>query len=166
LCAIIAEARTTRATGSIAAASMAGMPWIKSTVPALPRNQMQEVRLHKPKLLEIIRKNREEHHAIFLEAQKKYREVAIKLLDRQLAAAREGKPFVLRQFVELVQPVDHTADYDRAIQMLELSVDDVTTLTTADFANLVQDQWQWTRQWAMSNSRYVDSPKLRSLQEG
>jgi hypothetical protein len=125
---------------------------------------MKEVRLQKAKLMEIIRKNREEHHAIFLEAQKKYREVAIKLLDRQLSAAREGKPFVLRQFVELVQPVDHTADYDRAIQMLELSVDEVITLSTADFSNLVQDQWQWSRQWATSASHYVDSPKLRSLQ--
>ena len=127
---------------------------------------MQEVRLQKAKLLEIIRKNREEHHAIFLEAQIKYREVAIKLLDRQLAAAREGKPFVLRQFIELVQPVDHTADYDRAIQMLELSVDDVITLTALDFSNLVQDQWQWTQQWATSTSRYVDSAKLRALQGG
>jgi hypothetical protein len=125
---------------------------------------MQEVRLQKAKLLQIIGKNREEHHAIFLEAQKKYREVAIKLLDRQLAAAREGKPFMLREFVALVQPVDHTADYDRAIQMLVLSVDDVITLNRADFANLVQDQWQWTQQWATSTSRYVDSPKLRSLQ--
>ena len=127
---------------------------------------MQEVRLQKAKLLEIIHKNRAEHHAIFLEAQKKYREVAIKLLDRQLAAAREGKPFLLREFIALVQPVDHTADYDRAIQMLELSVDDVITLSTMDFSNLVQDQWQWTQQWATSTSRYVDGPKLRSLQEG
>jgi len=48
--------------------------------------------------------------------------------------------------------------------MLVLSVDDVITLNRADFANLVQDQWQWTQQWATSTSRYVDSPKLRSLQ--
>jgi hypothetical protein len=125
---------------------------------------MQEVRLKKGRLLEIIGKNRAEHHAIFLEAQQKYREVAIKMLDRQLAAAREGKAFMLREIVSLVQPVDHTADYDRAIQMLELSVDDVITLNRADFANLDQDQWQWTQQWATSNSRYVDNPKLRSLQ--
>jgi hypothetical protein len=125
---------------------------------------MQEVRLKKGRLLEIIGKNRAEHHAIFLEAQKKYREVAIKMLDRQLAAAREGKPFMLHEIVSLVQPVDHTADYDRAIQMLELSVDDVITLNRGDFANLVQDQWQWTQQWANSNSRYVDNPKLRMLQ--
>jgi hypothetical protein len=148
----------------MSAASMAGMPWIKSILTALQRNQMQEVRLKKAKLLEIIGKNREEHHAIFLEAQKKYREVAIKLLDRQLAAAREGKPFMLHEFVALVQPVDHTTDYDRAIQMLELSVDDVITLNRADFVNLVQDQWQWTQQWATTSSRYVDSAKLRALQ--
>jgi hypothetical protein len=92
--------------------------------------------------------------------------MAIKMLDRKLAAAREGKPFLLQEIVSLVQPADHTADYDRAIQMLELSVDDVITLTTADFANLVQDQWMWTQQWARSTSHYVDNPKLRSLQGG
>jgi hypothetical protein len=51
-----------------------------------------------------------------------------------------------------------------AIRMLELSVDNVITLNRGDFANLVQDEWQWTQQWARSNSRCVDSAKLRSLQ--
>lgn len=127
---------------------------------------MQEVRLQKAKLLEIIKKNRQEHHTIFLEAQKKYRNVAIKLLERQLAAVRKGKPIVMHEITALIAPFDYTADYNRAIQMLELSVDDVITLTTTDFANLVQDQWHWTQQWARSASRYVDSPKLRSLQGG
>ncbi len=124
---------------------------------------MQEVRIQKGKLLEIIKKNRDEHYVIFLEAQKKYGDTLIKMLERQLTAVREGRPFALQEIVGLVQPTNHTADYDRALQMLELSVDDVITLTTADFANLVQDQWQWTQQWARSASRYVDNPKLRSL---
>ena len=140
---------------------MAGMPLIDSILPALQRNPMQELRLQMVKLLEIIGKNREAHHAIFLEAEKRYREVAIKLFNRQIAAAREGKPFVLGEFIDLVQPVDRTADFDRAIQMLEIEVEDAVTLSTAGFSNFVLGQWNWSRQWAMSNSRHADSPKFR-----
>ena len=126
---------------------------------------MKEVRIHKAKLLEIVTKNRGEHRQIFLDAQKAYRDKAIAVLDEQLKLAREGAPFVLNKITELSAPEDHTKDYDRAIEMLELSVDDVITLSTSDFANLVQDLWGWSRQWAMSNSAYVDSPKFRSLIE-
>ncbi|MGD0815892.1 MAG: hypothetical protein ABSA83_20045 [Verrucomicrobiota bacterium] len=126
---------------------------------------MKDVRIKKEQLVQIVKKNRQEHRDIFLKAQEKYREVAIALLDKQLKAAREGKPFVLAEFTHLVQPEDHSHDYDRALRMLELEVEDVVTLTTADFANLVQDQWNWSRQWAVSNMRYTDSPKFRSAME-
>lgn len=126
---------------------------------------MKEVRIKKDKLLQILNKNWDEHREIFLAAQVEYRKQAVALLDEQLALARTGQPFVLSKIVELVSPEDHTNDYERAIQMLELSVDDTIVLSTADFANLVQDQWSWSRQWAHSNSRYVDSPKFRSIED-
>ena len=124
---------------------------------------MKEVRMEKAKLLAILKKNRDEHREIFLEAQKAYRQRAIEVLDQQLKLARDGKQFVLQEIVQLVAPEDHTGDYDRAIKMLEFTVDETIVLSAADFSNLVQDQWAWSRQWAFSNSRYVDSPKLRSL---
>jgi hypothetical protein len=124
---------------------------------------MKDVRIKKNDLIGIIMKNRDEHREIFLAAQKKYREIVITLLDEKLRTAREGKPFVLREIVALVEPVDHTRDYDRALQMLDLEVEAIVVLSTADFSNLVQDQWQWSHQWAVSNSRYTDSPKFRSL---
>src|SRR5262252_6450717 len=101
---------------------------------------MREVRIAKFKLLEIITQNRDEHRQIFLDAQKVYREKAIELLDSELKHAREGENFVLKRITSLVAPVDHTADYDRAIAMLKLSVDETITLSTADFANLVEDK--------------------------
>jgi hypothetical protein len=126
---------------------------------------MKEVRMQKAKLMAIVKKNREEHRQIFIDAQKAYRQRAIEVLDQQLKLARDGQPFTLRTVIELVAPEDHTRDYDRAIQMLELSVDKTITLSTADFANLVQDSWNWSRQWALSNSRYTVSPKFSSLMD-
>lgn len=118
-------------------------------------NGMKQIRVEKVKLLEILKKNRSEHRGIFIEAQKKFRQVAIKALDAQLKAARSGKPFVLTNLAVLEAPQDHTADYDRSIQMLEMSVDDSITVDEREFQNYVQDIWQWSREWAVSNMRYV-----------
>lgn len=118
---------------------------------------MKTVKVDKKRLLEILKKNREEHKGIFIEAQKAYREVAITVLDDQLKAAREDRPFELQRFVALTQPQDHTAEYDRAIQMLEMSVDDQILISENEFMNFVQDTWDWSRGWAISNAPYVSS---------
>lgn len=124
---------------------------------------MRQVRIKKKKLLDIIKKNREEHRDIFLKAQKKYREVAINALDAQLTAARSGRPFVLQELTQLIAPEDHTKDYDRVIEMLEMCVDAVIVVSEEDFQHYVQDVWSWSKQWAYSNSRYVSSPKLSAM---
>ena len=116
---------------------------------------MKQVRIKKDKLLAILQKNRAEHRAIFLEAQKAFRAVAIKGLDAQLKAARTGRPFELANLVSLVAPEDHTKEYDRSIQMLEMSVDTEITVDEREFTNYVQDVWNWSREWAGSNLRYT-----------
>jgi hypothetical protein len=126
---------------------------------------MNDVRIKKESLIEIVAKNRAEHRDIFLKAQEKYRAVVIQLLDKTLADARDGRPFVLNEITRLVMPVDHTKEYDRALLMLDLEVETVVTLDENDFASLVQDQWNWSRQWAVSNSQYTDSPKFRAAME-
>jgi NOL1/NOP2/fmu family ribosome biogenesis protein len=126
---------------------------------------METVRIKKEKLRAILLKNREDHHGIFIEAQKKYREVAIEKLDEQLRIAREGKPFQLMMLAALTPPEDHTKDYDRVLGMLDLSEDDVIELSNENFKCYVQDQWNWTRSWAVSNSRYSSADKLKSAFE-
>lgn len=125
-------------------------------VDALERNRMKQVRVDKAKLLAILKKNREDHRGVFLEAQKAFRVIAIKALDAQLKAARNGKPFELARLVSLTAPEDHTADYDRSIQMLEMSVDKEIVVDEREFQNYVQDIWNWSREWAVSNIRYVN----------
>jgi hypothetical protein len=117
---------------------------------------MKQIRVDKSKLLAILKKNREDHRGVFLEAQKEYRVIAIEALDAQLKAAREGKPFELARLVALTAPEDHTADYDRSIQMLEMSIDTEITVDEREFQNYVQDVWNWSRDWAVSNIRYMN----------
>lgn len=116
---------------------------------------MKQICVDKNELLKIIRQNRNEHRSIFLEAQKKFRVVAIAALDRSLKLARKGRPFELRQLGVLAAPEDHTSEYDRAIAMLEMSVDTNIVISDQEFAHFVQDIWRWSQEWAASNLRYV-----------
>ena len=118
---------------------------------------MKQVRVSKAKLLSILKTNRTDHREVFLQAQKTFRVVAIKALDEQLKAARKGRPFVLASLVRLEPPEDHTVDYDRSIQMLEMSVDSEIVVDEREFQNYVQDKWQWSRDWAANNMRYINN---------
>jgi hypothetical protein len=117
---------------------------------------MRQIKVNKAKLLGIIRKNRDDHREVFLEAQKTFRTAVIEALDAQLKAARSQQPVNLQQLVTLQAPQDHTADYDRSIQMLEMSVDKQIVISEQEFQNYVQDIWEWSRNWAVSNMRYVN----------
>ena len=113
---------------------------------------MKDVKINKTKLLEALKANRETHRTIFLEAQEGFRTEAIKHLDQMLEDARNGKE--IRQNIGLVEPRDQTADYDRAIRMLEMSEDDVIELSELDFECYVLDNWSWKNQFLISNSSY------------
>lgn len=121
---------------------------------------MDQVTVNKSELVEILRKNRREHRDIFLKAQAEYRKIMIGLLDEQLAAARSGKGVNIRKLVEVTMPEDHTADYDLAIQMLDMEVNRRIVVSSRQFASFVNDEWEWSHRWATSNSMYVDSPKF------
>ncbi len=113
---------------------------------------MTPVTVSKTKLLETLRSNRENHRKIFLEAQEGYRGAAIAELDRMIQEARGGKK--IRRSLTLIEPVDQTGDYDRAIRMLEMSIDDSVKLAEDDFQCYVMDEWRWKQQFTASNFNY------------
>ncbi len=113
---------------------------------------MNAIKVKTSDLLTKIKINREAHRQIFLEASEGYRKAAIAELDSMLADAKEGKK--IRRVLTLVQPMDQTKDYDRAIGMLEMSVDDVVELGEMDFRCYVLDEWQWKDQFRSSNVGY------------
>jgi hypothetical protein len=66
----------------------------------------------------------------------------IEELDRMLALAKAGRQ--VRRSIDLVQPRDHTSDYDRTIMMIEMSVDDTIILDATEFDQYVRNVWAWT----------------------
>lgn len=114
---------------------------------------MKAVKISKKELLEALRKNRKAHRDIFLEAQDGYRIEAIKLLDKALENARKGRG--IKMYFQLTAPVDQTSDYDRAIKMIEMSIDENIEISETDFACYILDDWSWKQNFLASNTMYL-----------
>lgn len=124
---------------------------------------MKTVKVKKAELLEILQKNRAEHRAIFEEALRGYRTQMVDYLDQAIKQIKAGQR--ISHHISLVQPVDQTKEYDRAIKMCEMSVDDVIELDQRAFASFVMDDWDWMDQFLHSNASYstAASTKMASL---
>lgn len=55
------------------------------------------------------------------------------------------------------RPVEHTENYDLAIGMLELSVDDTVELTAQQYRELVKDDWTWKSSFMATKNFYSAS---------
>lgn len=120
---------------------------------------MNNVKVSKADLLKVVIANRAAHAELYTEAIAGYRKKAVQALEKELKAARAGKKFSL--VLRLTEPQSHVADYDRALAMLKMSVDDVIELTAENFQELVRDEWHWRGQFISSNSHY--SSKIAKL---
>lgn len=111
------------------------------------------VTVSKKELLEFLRANSKKHREIFLKACDGYRVKAIQVLDSMLDDAKKG--LKVRQSIELVEPQDHTSDYDRVIRMLEMSQAENIKISESQFRCYVLDEWQWMGQFLGSTQRYL-----------
>lgn len=114
---------------------------------------MQPVTVEKKRLIETVGKNLEGHRKEFLEAQERYRELCIELLDEALANARKGKEF--SKMIHLPMPEDHSGDYSAALSMLEMSVDETVEIDEQAFRELVLNQWYWLASYHKNTQIYT-----------
>ena len=126
---------------------------------------MQKIKVNKNQLIEILKKNKEEHASIYSVAYEKYRQRIISSLKEHIQAAENSKNKKIKFRFNLTEPQNYIDEYNRAIQMLEMSVDEVVELTEQEFTNFVQDEWSWSNAWANSNSEYCQNAKLAKYQE-
>ena len=117
------------------------------------------ITVRKSELLEALRRNRAGHRTVFEEAQKGYRETVIEELDKRLQDARSNKE--VNGFLHLEAPKDHTRDYDRTIQMLEMCTKDEVFISEQEFSQYVMDDWSWMHQFSTANAGYVAKARSR-----
>jgi hypothetical protein len=114
---------------------------------------MNSVTVRRDELTKKIQTNRDAHRELFLRAQQGYRKLVIEELDRMLADAKAGRQ--ISRSINLAEPVDHTADYDRILAMLKMSVDDTITLSAQEFNQYVLDNWEWSKLASYTNQSYA-----------
>lgn len=115
---------------------------------------LQTVLVDKAELLEKIERNRADHRAIFEEALEGWQRAVIKELEQMADDAKAGREYRLR--VGLIQPTDHTDDYDAVIEMLKMSQDDELVLSRNDFEAYVLDRWGWQADFASTSMQYSE----------
>ena len=113
---------------------------------------MNDVTVSKLVLLSRLKENLKRHREIFEDALVGYRSAVIKVLDERLQDAKAGRR--INQIIGLIEPQDHTKDYESVIDMVELSVDDTITLPEHDFRAYVRDEWAWKQQFVGSTAMY------------
>jgi hypothetical protein len=114
---------------------------------------MELITVIKTDLVDKLRANRDEHRAMFLTAQERYREAMIAEMDRALEEMRNGGE--IRRAFSLPVPEDHTEDFNTAIEMLEWDQGETVQLGFHDFQQYVQNQWGWRASFAANTSSYL-----------
>lgn len=113
---------------------------------------MNEITVNKTRLIATMKLNRDDHHAIVLEAQEGFRKKVVERLDEMLKLAADGQKIDLH--IGLQMPEDHTDEYDTVIGMLELDINETVELDISQYRQWVQDQWGWQRSFTTTNAYY------------
>ncbi len=113
---------------------------------------MKTVKVHKDALLKELELNRATHTALYEKAFAKFSTVATEALQAALLEAKTGRGIKLH--FDLPIPEDHSKTYDRAIKMVQMSVELVLELTEPEFTTLVMDDWGWKQTFTASNTFY------------
>lgn len=113
-------------------------------------------------ILARVKENRDKHAAEHKEALEGYYiEVEESLLDIAKRAKAQAKLALAQQDpqethfgVRASKPENHTADYDRIIDMLELAKDDKIELDEGEFSRYVRDEWVWKAAFTETANHY------------
>lgn len=116
---------------------------------------MEKVKVKKNELITKLTENRKKHKELVEKAKTGYIKTIKYQLEKLMEEVKQNKIINLRDLYKYDQPVDKTAEYDTALEMLEMSVEDEITLTHREFQHFVQDKWDWSDQVLASNTRYL-----------
>jgi len=118
------------------------------------RHGNRTINVKKDELIAKIKENKENHIKEFEKAKDAYREEALRQLRTQLERVEEG---ALDAKLDLVTPVDNSANYDKIVEMFEWEVEEIVELEQDEFQEYVQDTTDFAMTARMSNMMYVDS---------
>lgn len=114
---------------------------------------MDTITVSKERLLTTLKENRDRHEEIFLAAQEVYRLKVIEVLDERLRQAREGQR--VSTYISLLEPVNYTEEFDRAITTVEWAEGATVQLDETDVQRYIMNRWGWAAKFAANTQSYV-----------
>lgn len=114
---------------------------------------MNTVKVKKSELLKTLLANREKHRKKFDDANAGFQKKLLAKLEKLIRTARRGD--YIKDSIGLSRPVSYLEQYDTALSMLRMSVDDVIELDREDFAKYVLDDWAWKEHFLANSSLYT-----------
>lgn len=112
-----------------------------------------QIKVNKMELVDILRKNREIHASIYQTAIEKYRELSLTWFNNAVDVLKAGgePPRTLPYPI----PEEHTEDFDRAIKMMQMDVNDELDLEEHEFRQYVDNEWGWARSFLANSGSYL-----------
>lgn len=114
---------------------------------------MWSVKVNREQLLKKVVENKTKHHDTFLKAMDKYKEKVLAEFEKKVEQLKKGK--LPDTYLRLPVPEEHVDDYDTVIGMLKMSTEDLVELGDEEFANFVEDRWNWSRAFAANTVSYT-----------
>lgn len=111
---------------------------------------LNETRIEKGKLLEVLRENLAKHKAEFETAMTDYWEALEIYHSTQLERARSKNKKGL-DVPAPAMPASQEKEYEKVIRQLELSIDDKIVLNDTQFQTYVMDDWFWKPTFTANN---------------
>lgn len=114
-----------------------------------------EIKVDRESLLERLENNREKHIEQYKEALRGYRVKCVEFFEEQLELAKQGRDF--KTSFNGSKPTSYSDDYDLSVSMVRYHTGDTLTLNSNDARCFLEDKWNWTSGFSMSNVLYSGS---------
>lgn len=104
---------------------------------------MKKVNVDRDELLRTLCENRKNHIEKYETATKARKEEVKSYLTDVLNRIENKPDYSPKESIRFPLPASHLADYDRAIKMVEMSVEPIIELDQTEFDQYVMDNWHW-----------------------
>lgn len=116
---------------------------------------MNSVKMNRLELLKIVKENATKHVADYDEAVADYKVAVTKIAKANLKLANTAELEQIRKMKPVPQsPANYADNYNRAIRMLQLSVEEIIEVEEHIFNQLVLDEWGWKQQFVAQSAMY------------
>lgn len=116
---------------------------------------MHSVKIKKDELLGIVRENLNKHVKEYVESVEDFKALSLKVATANLKLVKTGDLASISRIEAMPRaPQSYEQNYQRAIRMLELSVDEVIELEEDVFNQLVLDEWTWKHSFVATSAMY------------